>query len=70
MIGIRSKLHEIRQLIAFKLMKNSSSFTTSDGSSDADEMLHSRLQIHYLYRKIGKKPTDKTPKNRFPKDPE
>ena len=51
MIEVRSKLHELRQLIAFKLMKNFFNFTNSDGSNDAEEMLHFGLQIQLILQK-------------------
>ena len=51
MIEVRSKLHEFCYLIAFKLRKNFSNFATSEGSNDAEEMLHSGLQIQLFLQK-------------------
>ena len=51
MIEVRSKLHEFRQLVAFKLIKNFYNFTTSDRSNDAEEMLLSGMQIQLFLQK-------------------
>ena len=62
-----SKLHEFRQLFAFKLRKNLSNFTTSDGSNDAEEMLHSGLQIQLFLKKNGEAAARENTSLLFPK---
>ena len=69
MIEVQSKLHENRQLIAFKLGKNFSNFTTSNGSNDAEEMQQTGLQIQLLLQTNWEEAARENTSVSFPEGP-